>query len=383
MSKKEVEFSVIIDAGQDADKNEVSQFIGEQFLKRYKHDLNLDLDPINMKGYICMKFKTGKDMNNVINMNGLPFNGVPLIIAQYNFEKYKDLHRDIMKYLGSHRIENSFDLSNLKKSFPSINPNYYVDLQIFLFYLGTQVRRQNIACDILNLSNNNIQNSKVLSRLHSFLPDLRKLILSGNPIRDTEELTSVVKGVDIEFNKITLGKSYETDENGYPDVTKPIETPHYDEPPRNLPAPTNNTQIPGQLRALLDKFYDISQTDLRSISQFYHPESSFSFVFRKCSMQESLGPLKSFNQNLNYKKPEESVTQGNQNIANTLAEIFQNGFQGKVSSESIKLIDGIFYNANILGRVQLGNDNYTFYRNLTIYGINNDFLIANDVLYLT
>ncbi|EAX99654.1 hypothetical protein TVAG_091230 [Trichomonas vaginalis G3] len=282
-----------------------------------------------------------------------------------------------------------FDLTDIRSHLPLFNANYYVDLQLLFFFIGSFSRKFGFEVDILNLTNNRISNVNVFTKLHNFIPNLKAVILDKNPIQDTTQLTEKMKGMIIRFNGLELGSLYNEDENGFPDVTNPKDIPEIEIPP---PQPKSNryenrsSQGDSEVESFLDKFWSAQNNDIGSTSDFYLQNACFSFIIRNCSRQEPLAALISYNQNLSRKEPGESVTQGSVNISSTQKVIFPSGFSGRIESKSINLVCGIFYSVNLVGNVALEKDSdkmCKFYRQLTIYGVGGQLRIANDVLYLT
>ena len=415
------EASVIIDAGEGYDKDNLISFLSDCYKQRNKRELEYE-NTSDLRGLFCMLFKDVKTMHSIVELNGTKYKKTKLLITQFNWEKYRKHPKILDKEISERYSDGVIDFTSFREE--GINYNYFVDFQWFLMYIGSYARRNDLDVTTLNFSKNEIRMPKNFKNINIFLPKLKCVILDKNPIKDTSDFENIFIGLKVKFNDMNFGEAQSSDDSSEENsnsnssaASSPAqsssksssaqssdnsddndegssdddddEEEHVAPPPkqpritetRSNPSPSQNCF--DEVKDFIMDFILTSSGNLAEIGDFYTRGAQFTFLTKRLNVSDKLFALKDYNQNMEFlADPNDAVTKGDSNIAEKMKKISPNGIMMEFDDLHCNKIEGLFYSVLINGSITIADNACKFARTLTIVGENGRLLISNDVLFI-
>jgi hypothetical protein len=343
---------------------------------------------------IRVTYNTKQEMESVIHQTGQQFENVTIFICQYDPSTYDPMLRSLRQHFKTHLTGRTMDLSDVSGSSLRLHLNYYRDLDFLICFLGVTLRRGKKTVEILSLENNRIRKIEALSRIKIYLPELKVLRLGGNEIEDEEQLDNLRRSAEIEIKvEKEEERESENEAEGEEEGDEEEDDPGRREelahsvvwtPARSAhPAPVVVAEDPriACVKPWIDRLIAQSASNIRQTASFYVEDACFSMLFGKLGREWAhLFPL-----NRNLTVPRGSKVQqiwGNQEIAEKLGELFENGFTLENVTTRVAVVCDLFYAVTIFATAIIDGKTLAMMRSMVVVGHNRRLFIANDVISL-
>ena len=353
------EHSVVFDLGERPDEEEFVHFL-------YSNGIEWNCVDRGVIGRTSCwaTFASQQEVEAFLGLLGRDFEGNVILVSRFLKDKHMNLIKDVVEYMGNHydADEKLIDFSSLRENRLKLNLNFYIEMEFCLFVLGVAARHHGVEVEVLDISNNNIHNLSSCQNIRVFLPSLRKLVASGNPIskfpRFGEEVELVADGFANQGGQDVDPGTVEIMSHGL--EWKSARKDAAERAPQQKAAAPVDPRV-GCLEPFLDYFVKVSDGQWSNLAGCYTQDACFSLLAGKLN-KDSFGSIFKYISNRAFKNTNVVFT-GRNDVRDKQKEIFPDGVK-------------------MTGTITIAGNELQFIRSLVVVGRDGRLQISNDNLSL-
>ena len=373
------EHSVVFDCGQRPDEEDFVQFL-------YSNGIEWNCVDRGVIGKTSCwaSFGSQQEVDAFLGLLGRDYEGNVILVSRFLKDKHMNLIKDVVEYMGNHydADEKLIDFSSLRENRLKLNLNFYMEMELCLFVLGVAVRHHGVDVEVLDISNNNIHNLSSCQNIRVFLPNLRKLVASGNPIskfpRFGDELELVADGFENQGGQDVDPGTAEIMSHGieWKSARREAAEQRAPEPKAAEPADPRVSC----LEPFIDYFVKASDGQWNSLAGCYTQDACFSLLAGKLN-KENFGAIFKYISNRAFKNTNMVFT-GRNEVRDKQKEIFPDGVKMTIKRKNLQVVSNLFFAVSLSGTISVAGNELQFIRSLVVVGRDGRLQISNDNLSL-
>ena len=364
---------VVFDCAVPVDEASFSEFVKSH---------GLEWNPVKKgalgKTSTWAKFESNGEVEAMLGLLGADFNGNTLLVSRFDSDRHINLLPQVVQYLGDHFDDQSnyLDLSNLRDNKLKLNLNYFVDMQFCMFVIGVSARKHNIPIETLDISNNNVKDLKTCGTISRYIPGLRRLIVTGNPVEPSK--VPSFQGLEVVGIDPPLQEA-EMDEGTAEAMSHQLE---WSTTRTKAPAPRTDFENPASdsrtdcLIPFIDYFVKVSDGNWTALSALYMSDACFSFLAG--ILRNEFSPW--FRHVNNWAKKKEDRTAVGTDIVERQKALFPDGVKMEIRFKNFQIVSDLFFAVGLSGSLRFGEDQVPFVRSLVVVEVGGSLKISNDEL---